>query len=225
MNMRTVILILLSAFGLSRASTISITVTPDSEFTHKLIGMTMTPQMALWVEDTSGTFIATIYVTKFSWGTFGKLTPARPDALPVWRWKGVGRGIKDANADATSSATVRPDASTGATPKQQFTKEWIIPDSLKGRALSIYAEANNSFDYNDTYKKKLPKDDPHYNSANGQPSLVYRGVISTASPQLASMSLIGHGDIQGRSGAIDTRIESITTARKIVKSISIQVKD
>ncbi len=58
----------------------------------KVLGVTLTgiPQMAIWVEDTEGNYLETLYVTKkasnssYLQGFFGTEQARRPEALPHW---------------------------------------------------------------------------------------------------------------------------------------------
>lgn len=71
-------------------------------------------QFAVWIEDTDGNLIKTLFVTEFTVKTgFEK----RPDALPVW----VSRAMP------TKQST--PDATSGATPKSgELTFVWDLND-------------------------------------------------------------------------------------------------
>lgn len=76
-------------------------------------------QFAVWIEDTNGTLIKTLYVTSFTAeGGFEK----RPDAIPVW--------VERAGA-STKSET---DAASGATPKSGTLRYvWDMTDESGAR--------------------------------------------------------------------------------------------
>lgn len=211
-----IITVLLSVTSISAKAKLSIEVAPGQNYSHKYMVLNLTPQMAFWIEDTSGNFLSTMYVTKFSASTFGKTDVKRPAALPVWRHKGMWQKTQK------SETSKEIDAVSGATPKTSFEKIWNIPDTLKPGQYNIFAEINCSFDYNDVYKKDLPKSDPNYNDANGQPSVIYKGSIVTGNtPSNTSLAIVGHGSVSGEKGEIISDMTAVTTAKEIVKSIKV----
>ncbi len=187
---------------------ITVSLTPGSEYNKHI------PQMAFWLEDTSGKFIATIYVTRKSgtqsWHGLGSVR--RQSALPVWSHS---RGIKakDGLYMPTREHPV-PDAETGATPRSAFSKSIKLPDSVKLETCYVFAEVNSSFDYNDTYTSQT---DPNY---SGQPSLVFKGKIAMLNDtNTVVLKTVGHGQAQGADGKVYTDLSGITTALNIVKEI------
>ena len=65
---------------------------------------------------------------------------------------------------------------TGATPGGDVHSiRWEIPKKYNGKPLSVFIEANVSFDYNEFYVKD--EDSPGYSDFNGQPSMVWRTVF------------------------------------------------
>lgn len=74
-----------------------------------------TNQFAVWVENSQGKLVKTLYVTKF---TAQKGFNTRPDSLPLWVSK------------AAPSSSAKMDASSGATPKSgSCSYVWNITDS------------------------------------------------------------------------------------------------
>ena len=213
------ILILLSFEG-AFAKEISVKVTPGEHWKEK-----REPQVAVWLEDEDGNYIRTLYVTERaghkSW-IFGP-KEGRPESLPVWYGasKDGSASDKESASPATASASSTPsaplsrelDAVTGATPKSALTLSAQIED----RACIIKAEFNNSFDYNDFYTKKS-------SGVNGQPSVVYSSKIPAdlAAGQEITLEFEGTGSLSGENGEINKRAENLTTAKKIVKSVTVR---
>ena len=213
------ILILLSFEG-AFAKEISVKVTPGEHWKEK-----REPQVAVWLEDEDGNYIRTLYVTERaghkSW-IFGP-KEGRPESLPVWYGasKDGSASDKESASPAAASASSTPsaplsrelDAVTGATPKSALTLSAQIED----RACIIKAEFNNSFDYNDFYTKKN-------SGVNGQPSVVYTAKIPAdlAAGQEITLEFEGTGSLSGENGEINKRAENLTTAKKIVKSVTVR---
>ena len=85
--------------------------------------------------------------------------------------------------------------------------------------MTIVAEVNSSFDFNDTYTEEN-------SGVNGQPSIVYSASLDLDSfDRTVIMSPKGTGDVSGRSGRVRTSLEGITTAASIIESIVIEWKD
>lgn len=81
-------------------------------------------QFAVWIEDTDGSLIKTLYVTKFTAkGGYKK----RPDAIPVWVEK----------SGLASMSKKEIDAITGATPKAgTLSYTWDLTDEKGGKVSS-----------------------------------------------------------------------------------------
>lgn len=118
------------------------------------------------------------------------------------------------------------DSITGATPTKSFTKEWNIPSNLNLKEVIVRVEVNNSFDYNDIYKKNLSKDDMYYNEVNGQPSLLFEGKIDlTKNNNTIKLSIIGHGDAMGTNGNVSKDLSFLSDSLKIINSIDVKIKE
>jgi len=196
------------------------------------------PQIALWLEEPDGTFVVTLYVTRRTAAQDWRPMPSenkgeirRPSALPIWTYTHVRGGIQpiescsachDRHRSAVKSTEGDPflDSITGATPETGFEREWKIPPELKTGTYILCAEINHSFDYNDTYRKDLPAEDPLENGVNGQPSLFLAGPIAlgkTASRVV--LRPLGHGHPAGNDGRVYEGLEGMTTALSIVRTI------
>ncbi|MGD2035052.1 MAG: hypothetical protein PVF73_08350 [Bacteroidales bacterium] len=190
------------------------------------------PLMAMWVEDTTGNYIQTIYVAKsiakglFEYGdtSSGKWLPGsirRPAALPVWAHS---RGVReDDGLYVPKEETAVPDAYTGATPPSHFILH-AKTDSLLPEQFYLYMEINQMWDWNSYWtNNKYPNDKEYKTSA--QPALVYRVLITKGEDfkQAVPLDLIGHSHYSGINGRIYTDLSSITTAKAITESITARI--
>jgi len=181
------------------------------------------PLMALWIEDTAGNYLQTLYVAEsIAKGIYGhgdkstgKWLPGpirRPATLPVWSYS---RGVReDDGYYIPTVSTALPDAVTGATPPGDF----VIISRLSRNAppvFDVYFEINQSWDWNEYWtNNKYPGDEDYKTSC--QPALVYKARIDRAinSPS-AELTLIGHSHYSGNDGEIYTDLSTITTAKNI----------
>ncbi len=167
------------------------------------------PTYALWAEDKRTGTVHTIYVTGKAAKGKWIMADERPSALPVWYGAIKRERLEhlDYTVDSVTSAT--PSGST-------VTHLWQIPEDMRGGRLNIYLEGNISFDYNSFYPKDARKGSPGYSDVNGQPSLVWLGVVDAGSRDLVVKPIIaGHGHVLGEKHGIDGDLSKITTARDI----------
>ena len=210
-------ILIFMTFGAAFAREINIKVRPGQHWKEK-----REPQIALWLEDSDGNYIRTLYVTERaghkSW-IFGP-KEGRPESLPVW-YGASKNGSTASKAEASPSTASAPsltrslDAVTGATPKSELN----LTAQIEEGDYIIKAEFNNSFDYNDFYTKKT-------SGVNGQPSVVYTAKIPAdlAAGQEITLEFEGTGSLSGENGEINKRAENLTTAKKIVKAVTVQLK-
>lgn len=191
--------------------------------------------MAIWVEDTAGNYIKTLYVTKnIATGTFYKDDGngneirgevRRPEAVPYWSHK---RGIiaEDGLFIPTSKNPI-PDGISGATMKSSYILNSKIDTSNLSKFRVLY-EVNRSFDWNEYYHEKAFPDDKIYsgNGFVGQPSLIYStDIIDVQKPEdIYLMKVIGHGHHSGKDGKLYPDISKITTALEITKRVLVEIK-
>jgi hypothetical protein len=180
----------------------------------------LSPQIVFWIEDPSGDYLGTLYMTykaaKAAWGPGIR----RPDVFPVWSYR---RNLITSGKDyrmPTKGMSI-PDALTGATPPGSFIREWTVPPELYGRKVAIYAEINISFDYNEIYKKNLSKKSPYFNAYNGQPSVIWKGEMVLAGSGESRLTIAGCSDPRGRNGTIHPGLQDLTTALQLAESIVI----
>jgi hypothetical protein len=182
---------------------------------------TITPQIAVWIEDKDGKYIDTLYVTrsfgKQRWGLYGDENKTfRTSSLPYWMNKRLQAGLK-----SPTKKSPLADSETGATPKADFTIESKIKKEVS--EFRILAEVNKSFDVN----KNFHVDEKGYTDGviNGQPSVVYQADIDLIKPGSDySMKLIGRGGENGEDGRLYNDLEKLTTAKNILKSITVHIQ-
>ena len=190
----------------NRTATVSAVVTPGSEWKGKF-----PPQFALWIQDSDGNFSQTIFATKKASNKKWIFAPksGRPESLPVWY-----HSCKNSYA---SESKTEMDAVSSATPKGGFEIVQKIQLSEEKKYF-VFAEVNKSFDYNEFYPKDAEKNSAEYSGVNGQPSAVYRAEFSFENPK-AKLELIGTGSLDGKSGSIENKTETLTTAKNLVEKI------
>ena len=195
------------------------------------------PLLAVWVEDSIGNYIETLYVSKqIASSVFGKKNKVsgiweptvirRPEALPYWSHK---RGI--IASDGLYLPLNGPpdlDGVTGATPTSNFMIK------TRGRVFQsgnykIFLEINQSYDWNEYYSAKRFPDDLIYSGSGnvGQPSLVYSTKIilnDSSSKTYHIMNLIGHGHHSGKNGKLYTDLKNITSAKMIADRIIVTIE-
>lgn len=173
----------------------------------------MDPQAAIWLEDSNGNFIKTLYVTgkasKKNW-IFGP-KEGRPESLPVWYF---ASGTDSQMPQKKTKGKTELDAVTSATPKGGMIFKAEIPDT----DCVIKAEFNTSFDYNKTYTKKT-------SGVNGQPSVIYSAEISKDAKEEITLEFLGTGSLDGSDGSISKNTEGLTTAKNIVRIVTITLQN
>ena len=178
------------------------------------------PQVAIWIEDESGTLLNTLYVSSaLATNNFFAIdgsTPRRPEALPVWSHR---RGVKAADdLYAPDDDTQLADGVTAATPNTNFILSSGFDASGDSR-IRVMLEVNASFDWNETYHENAFPDDPIYSGSGyvGQPALLFATpFIDPQEDNILKMSLVGRGHHSGQDGEIYTDLSGITTARDLV---------
>lgn len=191
------------------------------------------PLFAVWVEDSVGNYIETLYISRViasSTFDYGKKTGdnwesaivRRPEALPYWSHK---RGVKAVDDLMVPLNAIDLDAVSGATPTSNFVVNSKTEVSST-QNYRILVELNQSYDWNKFYTKdKFPNDKIYSGSGQvGQPSLIYASEIKSSDFKSTTnkiMNLIGHGHHSGRNGKLYTDLSNITTAKNIADRIII----
>lgn len=199
------------------------------------------PQVVIWVEDTLGHFLETLFITESTArGLFMSGRTAENfrsfddpkngeefspeelrlvDALPYWSH----RRDKEVLPGFYAPIYIDPeiDGMTGATPQGNFYVRSEVSDTLQ--AFDIWLEVNVAFDDNEYYSEYDFPDDSLYHGGTGllgQPSLIYQARIDRTSPnQFQLMTLMGHAHHSGRTGELYRDLSTITTAKRILDRV------
>ena len=194
------------------------------------------PLFAIWVEDSVGNYIETLYISKaISSSTFrngkkvgDKWQPdikRRPEALPYWSHK---RGIKASDGlYVPLNGAPDLDAVSGATPTSNF----IVKSKAninKSNSCRVFVEINQAFDWNEYYTKDKFPDDKIYSGSGyvGQPSLIYAADIHPKDFEQTThkiLKLIGHGHHSGQNGELYEDLSNVTTAKSIADRIILTI--
>ena len=189
------------------------------------------PLMAVWVEDTDGNYIQTLYVAQSiatgifargdnSTGQWTKGEIRRPAALPYWSHK---RGVvaEDGFYLPTPENPV-PDAYSGATPKNDFILNTRLDEEIS-QPFNILLEINQPWDWNDYWTNSKYMDDYEYKSS-AQPAVIYQATIDlNTNTKEFEMTVIGHGHYSGKDGQLYPDTSSLTTALQIAGKILVKV--
>jgi hypothetical protein len=186
------------------------------------------PLMAIWLEDTSGNYIETLYIAESigsgifrhgekSDGQWQAGPVRRPAALPYW---GHQRGIKASDGFyIPTPENPMSDAVTGPTPSGNFilqSKSSVPTPSV----FKLLMEINQPWDWNDYWTNSKFPDDADYMTSS-QPAVVYEAVIDLNSAQKEyTMIPVGHSHYSGLDGSLDPDLSTLTTALQIAKSVT-----
>ncbi len=190
------------------------------------------PLFAIWLEDTDGRYLQTLYVAKAAGTGYFKYARQEggkwiegviraPQTLPYWSHK---RGIRASDGlYIPDEGTAVPDAYTGATPVSSFVltsrADGQLPEKFK-----VLLEINQNWDWNEYWTNDKYPDDENY-KMSCQPAIVYEAVIDTKNPADSyGMSPVGHSHYSGKTGELFTDLSTLTTALEIVKSVTVRVK-
>ena len=190
------------------------------------------PTFAFWIEDTSGNYIQTLYVTQaigqgiFNYGdkSGGAWKPGevhRPSALPYWAHK---RGVKNETGSFEPTPKNKvPDAYSGATPAGSFMLNTRADNPLKSK-VKLMLEINQPWDWNEFWNNTLYTDDLDYKSSC-QPAVVYSAMVDFDGPAMEiAMKPVGHSHYSGKNGELYTDLSTITTALHIAEVIKVTLK-
>jgi hypothetical protein len=172
------------------------------------------PQVAIWLEDSTGGALRTIYVTyRTAAGDFDGKSEC-PVSLPAWTTVYRREFSRKGFPIPGSSA---PEAITKATSLEELiTVEVEVP---KGSSFRYYIEMNVAGDFNSRFPFEDESSRLDYHG-NGQPSLIYRGEITAEPGSKATARLLGRTKQHEFSGIIDD-LEGMDSALKCFKSIEI----
>lgn len=184
------------------------------------------PQIAVWVEDTEGKYLATVYasykIATQSWQAAGG--NRRKEALPHWCHS---RGVQYADGlYLPTSDEPLTDGISGATPRSGFDLK-ISPAAGLQRFV-VKVEVNHSTDFNEAYPRSAKEGEPGYSGGrhgSGQPALVYAADVDLASGASEFEAvLVGHSSPDGSSGEVDPDLSGLTSALRIVERITVRIR-
>lgn len=186
------------------------------------------PSFAIWLEDTKGNFLETIFVTKsVGTGIFGHAqgpngtwvnqegSAYRPAALPYWSHKKTD--IIEVGLQMPNSDKVKVDAVLGATPKASFVLN-VRTKKAYDFPVNIMVEVNQPWDWNEFWTNEKYVNNKDY-ATSCQPSLIYSTLLSKNEAVLLP---IGIGHYAGEDGNLYPNLESITTAKHIFETIKVK---
>jgi len=202
--------------------TLTVSITPGKYWKTK-----RGPQFAVWIEETDGTYVATLYVTQRAAEKNWLFAPGagRPESLPVW-YHAAGSRPVSMTPEQDKPGT---DAVTSATPVTSDAIAYSVR-LYAGEVYVVKVEVNHSFDYNASWPEKAKKNSTRYSGVNGQPSVVYAATVNTrlretetddaAAPEhngiRTELIPAGTGSVTGSDGALHNDLGLLTTALQII---------
>jgi hypothetical protein len=182
-------------------------------------------QFAIWVEDSTGEYVGTVYVTNFIGRRGGGNRTGDSDidsndgnrlsALPIWAHR---RGVIDTTygivnyyPPASSQPSYPEDLDAVSRPSPNATlqtKSWRLPGLPQGRYF-CWIEANRSFDFNPFHR---------YSFYRGQPSVAWNATLEAADApdSNAALDYAGYGSPDGSDGILHAPDSTITTAADLL---------
>jgi hypothetical protein len=202
------------------------------------------PQVAIWLEDSTGAYLETLLVTtstakglfyagrsadNFKASDEAKTDRNEPtrrvDALPYWSHK-RGQKYSDGFYSPPPDEPL-PDGITSATPKGNFYFKSNTPAVAHLPSFHVMIELNIAFDENEYYSEYDYLEDSLYHGGTGllgQPSLIYQAQIrKTDGTQYYIATLIGRGHHSGASGELFTDLDKVTTAKSVAERIVVGI--
>ena len=189
------------------------------------------PLFAIWLADSEGNFLQTLYVSEsIGKGVFKHVSREagrwmageiqRPAALPYWTHQ--RDIINEAGTLLPTPQQPVPDAYTGATPSFSFIFYLYTDKPLNGTYM-LFLELNQSWDWNEHWTNNKFPGDNEYKTAS-QPALVYAAKIDTNSWEEMELKPVGHSHYSGKDGKLYDNLNTLSTALKITKRITVAVK-
>ena len=177
-----------------------------------MTGWSQPPQIAVWLEDPSGSTVRTLFVTHRTGAGDWRGKAGCNVSLPYW----VGRyNVETATSGPPTFQRPAPDAITRPTPKASLVVTTLVPPGSEWR---YFVEVNVSGDFNKAFPDVLSNGQPD-EAGNGQPSLVYRGRIKATPGQRNTPKLIGRTDQLRAVSKLSDDLSGITTAKKLLSRI------
>ena len=188
------------------------------------------PMFVIWEESPDGTYQRTLFITQsyasgiYNYQMIGDSiwknesgSSYQPAALPYWTFK---KGPLANQKYVPTPDHPFTDAYTGETPKGDFMFNTGLASGSAERRILL--EVNQAWDWNSYWTNNKFPDNPAYKHS-AQPSLVY-AVTITENDTLLHLKPIGHGDPKGESGELLKDISTLTTAKEIFRSVTLELK-
>jgi hypothetical protein len=170
------------------------------------------PQVAVWLEDPSGSTVRTLFVTHRTGAGDWKGKAGCDVSLPYR----VGRyNVETATSGPPTFQRPVVDAITQPTPKESLVVTTVVPPGSEWR---YFVEVNVSGDFNEAFPERLGNGRPD-EAGNGQPSLMYRGCIKAVARQRSTPKLIGRTDQFRAVIKLSDDMSGITTAKRLLSDI------
>jgi hypothetical protein len=177
------------------------------------------PQIAVWLENIESGAVRTVWVARRAGRRWWKGKVECPTALPLWesRHRNERSGFK-----ARGLLKRFIDAITGATPTGGLFETRVhVPRSSRW---TCFVEVNVSGDFNRDFPSQLDDGTPD-TEVNGQPSLIYRGVIQADPEASGSAELAGRTDQWLPVNRMIEDLSGITSASEVVTNIRMQCSE
>jgi hypothetical protein len=182
------------------------------------------PQFAIWLEDTRGNYISTVFATHkiATEGWKANNGNRRKEALPYWcHQRGV---VYEDGLLLPTKENPLTDGITGATPKENKTLQLSLEDFTE--PVVIKAEFNHSIDFNEYFPEDAKEGDANYSGGDmgsGQPAVIYSGTLNPGANEL-ELQMIGYSSADGTNGNVNDDMEKLSTAKTIVGKIRVTIE-
>lgn len=191
---------------------LELTLRPNPEVYPHFFG-TRYPQLAIWLAREDGSAPQSLFVTAKAAKQTWIGAKARPEALPIWE------GIRSAENAAQIAAV------SGATPMgEMIVLSAPLPPQYQGQRLSVFVEANVSFDFNAQYPQPAAGDPaPKTSAVNGQPSILFAASLAPAADGTACAFVpVGLGDALGLDHEVRTELDRLSSATRLFRSLTVR---
>jgi hypothetical protein len=189
----------------------------EHTYHNAIFPVKVTPQFAIWAEDSKGRFLDTLYVThktaKQLWRNVpegGADQPRFTEALPRWSHQRRSTGLQP-----PTRLMPLPDTVTAATPASSAVLYSRVLDT--SGEVKIMLEINQAHDGNAAFPEDTGEPGLSVTGASGQPALVYCATVSLDKPGKYEMKLLGHSSPSGGDDSVSNDLSGVTTARDIVR--------
>ncbi|MBR9998352.1 MAG: hypothetical protein KFF73_05240 [Cyclobacteriaceae bacterium] len=173
------------------------------------------PTFAIWVENSQGDY-TNVYVTHRAFNDDWEGKPDVPVALPFWSY--INTSNKSSGEQEKGIGT---DAVSGATPREDL---FIIRLRVSTQTTyQCWIEMNLAGDYNEFYRENDPVKMISDEFGNGQPALVYQGIIEIEPGNKISPGLFGMSIKPCGTEDPVRPVEGITTAKQVFSQIEVEV--